>query len=350
MGEARLKEAMFYEPLEKDMVQCHLCSHHCRIVESKRGTCGVRENRDGTLYSLVYRRLVASHIDPIEKKPLFHFLPNSSAYSIATVGCNFRCQNCQNWEISQSSKPQSPIIGRDVAPEDIVKGAKRMKCTSIAYTYTEPVIFFEYAYDTAKLAVENGLKNVFVTNGYITEEALREISPYLHAANIDLKSFNDKFYRDNCGARLEPVLEAIKLHKKLGIWIEITTLIIPTLNDSEEDLRGIAKFIKDVGVETPWHVSAFYPTYHLIDLHPTPREKLRKARSIGIEVGLKYVYQGNTPGEGENTYCYQCGELLIERHGYRITKNKMIGSNCPYCSSELEGVWASSGRDMKQEK
>ena len=334
-----IKEAMFYEKLEGNVVRCHLCSHHCRIIEGKRGICGVRENIKGTLYSLVYGKLVASGVDPIEKKPLFHFLPGSSAYSIATVGCNFRCKNCQNWEISQSPKPQRPIMGKDVSPEEIVEAAKRMECESIAYTYTEPVIFMEYAYDTAKLAVEKGIKNVFVTNGYVTEEALREVAPCLHAANIDLKSFSDKFYRENCGARLEPVLEAIKLHRKLGIWIEITTLIIPKLNDSEENLKEIAEFIRDLGVDIPWHVSRFYPSYQLIDLPPTPIETLRKAREIGMEVGLRYVYQGNVPGEGENTYCYNCGELLIERYGYRIVRNRITDSNCPHCGAEIDGVW-----------
>ena len=241
-----MKEAMFYEKLADKAVRCHLCSHRCMIVESRRGICGVRENRKGTLYTLVYGRVVSRAVDPIEKKPLFHFLPGSSAYSIATVGCNFRCKNCQNWEISQLPKPQRPILGEAMSTEHIVASAEQMKCESIAYTYTEPVIFMEYAYDTAKLAAKNGIRNIFVTNGYVTEEALKEIAPYLHAANIDLKSSSDEFYRNNCGARLEPVLEAIRLHKKLGIWTEVTTLVIPKLNDSEKELTEIAEFIKDV--------------------------------------------------------------------------------------------------------
>jgi len=251
----------------------------------KRGICAVRENRSETLYSLVYGKAVARAVDPIEKKPLFHFLPGSRAYSIATAGCNFRCGNCQNFEISQMPKDRKIILGQDVSPEEIVMAAKRNNCESIAYTYTEPTIFFEYAYDTAKLARKEGIKNVFVTNGYITEEALVEIKPYLDAANIDLKSFSDDFYRKNCGARLKPVLDSIKLHKSFGIWIEITTLIIPTLNDSEEELRKIAEFIKEVGEETPWHISQFYPTYEFIDLPRTPVATLRRAREIGLEVG-----------------------------------------------------------------
>ena len=240
-----MKEAMFYEKLDDKMVKCNLCSHRCsRIADSKRGICGVRENRDGKLYSLVYGRVAARSVDPIEKKPLFHFLPGSRSYSIATVGCNLRCRNCQNYDISQLPKERGIIVGQNVSPEEIVSAAKRNSCESIAYTYSEPTIFFEYAYDTAKLASKEGIKNVFVTNGYITPEALKEISPYLDAANIDLKSFSDDFYRKNCGARLKPVLDSIKLYKSLGIWTEITTLIIPSLNDSEEELRKIAEFIK----------------------------------------------------------------------------------------------------------
>jgi pyruvate formate lyase activating enzyme len=332
-------EAMFYRKLEGNLVQCYLCSHRCRIVEGKRGVCGVRENRGGSLYSLVYGKLVSSHVDPIEKKPLFHFLPGSSAYSIATVGCNFRCKNCQNWATSQSPKPQNPIMGRDVPPEEIVEAAKRMSCETIAYTYTEPVIFMEYAHDTARLALEADIKNVFVTNGYVTHEALMEIAPYLHAANIDLNSCRDEFYKDNCGARLNPILDSIKLHKQLGIWIEVTTLIIPTLNDSAENLTEIAEFIAALGVDIPWHISRFFPAYELTDLPPTPIETMSQAREIGLRAGLRYVYQGNVPGVGENTYCYNCGELLIERYGYRIVKNRIVESRCPRCGVEIDGVW-----------
>ena len=334
-----MKEAMFYEKVGDNAVKCHLCSHRCKIVDMKRGICGVRENRGGTLYTLVYGKVVSRAVDPIEKKPLFHFLPGSSAYSIATVGCNFRCGNCQNWEISQMPKPKNPIIGEDVPPEEIVEVANQLRCKSIAYTYTEPTIFMEYAYDTARLAIKDEIKNVFVTNGYVTNEALSEVAPYIHAANIDLKSCSDEFYRKNCGARLDPVLEAIKLYKRLGIWIEITTLIIPQLNDSEENLKEIVAFIKDVGVEIPWHVSRFYPKYQLIDFSPTPIETLCKAKEIGLEAGLKYVYQGNVSGDGENTYCYACGELLIERYGYRVTKNKIVNSSCFSCGVEIDGVW-----------
>ena len=335
-----MKEAMFYEKLDNDLVDCNLCSHRCsRIADSKRGLCSVRENRDGTLYSLVYGKAVARSVDPIEKKPLFNFLPGSSVYSIATVGCNFRCDNCQNYDISQLPKERGTIVGADVSPEEIVLAAKLSNCKSIAYTYSEPTIFFEYAYDIAKHAKEEGIKNVFVTNGYITPEALKKISPYLDAANIDLKSFSDDFYRKRCGAHLEPVLDSIRLYKSLGIWTEITTLIIPTLNDSEEELRKIAEFISEVGEDTPWHISQFYPTYKLIDLPRISVAKLRKAREIGMEAGLKYVYEGNVPGEdGENTYCPNCQKRLIHRFRYNIRENKIKNSKCSYCGAEIDGL------------
>jgi len=335
-----LKEALFYEKINGNLVKCNLCSHRCpRIAVSKRGICAVRENQNGTLYSLVYGKVIAANVDPIEKKPLYHFLPGSSSYSIGTMGCNFRCGNCQNYDISQTPKEGNMVLGQDVSPEEIVSQAKRSNCASIAYTYSEPTIFFEFAYDTAKLARKAGIKNVFVTNGYITQEALREIAPYLDAANIDLKSYSDSFYRQNCGARLEPVLESIRLYKTLGIWTEITTLIIPSLNDSEKELRKIAEFIKDLGEETPWHVSQFYPLYKLTELPITSLAALRRAREIGKEAGLRHVYLGNVPGEGENTYCHRCDGLLIERYGYRITKNKIADSVCPYCGAEIDGFW-----------
>ena len=336
-----MKEAMFYEKLNNNFIKCNLCNHRCpKIADSKRGICGVRENINGTLYSLVYGKAVARSTDPIEKKPLFHFLPSSRAYSVATVGCNFRCHNCQNYDISQLPNVLGPMVGAEVSSEEIVLAAKLSNCVSIAYTYSEPTIFFEYALDTAKLAHKEGIKNVFVTNGYITPEALREIAPYLDAANIDLKSFSDKFYRENCGARLEPVLDSIKLHRSLGIWIEITTLIIPALNDSENEFRKIAEFIKEVGEDIPWHVTQFHPTYKLIDPPRTPVMTLRKARQIGLDVGLRYVYEGNVPGEnGENTYCHKCKQMLIHRHGYKILENNIQNSACPYCEAEIDGVY-----------
>ena len=333
---------MFFEKFGDKLVNCNLCSHRCSyIAHSKRGICGVRENRNGNLYSLVYGKVVASAVDPIEKKPLFHFLPGSKSYSIATVGCNFHCDNCQNYDISQLPKERNRIIGRELSPEDIIFAAIENKCESISYTYSEPTIFFEYAYDIARLASKKGLKNVFVTNGYITEDALREINPYLDAANIDLKSISDDFYRKNCGARLQPVLDSIRLYKSLRIWIEITTLIIPSLNDSEEEFRKIANFIKELGEETPWHITQFHPTYNLIELPSTPITTLRKARDIGLETGLRYVYEGNVPGEtGENTYCPNCNKILIHRFGYQIQEKKLKNSTCSYCGEKIDGVYS----------
>lgn len=331
---------MLYEKIGDKKVQCNLCAHRCKINEGKKGICLVRENRDGTLYTLVYGRTISQHVDPIEKKPLFNFYPGTTAYSIATVGCNFKCQFCQNWEISQMVRDEHLIMGNEASPESIVENAKKYGSKSIAYTYTEPTIFFEYAYDTAKLAHEVDIKNVFVTNGYMTEEAIKKIEPYLDAANVDLKSFSDDFYRKLCGAKLQPVLDALKLMKKLGIWVEVTTLIIPTLNDSSEELREIAKFIvNELGEGTPWHISRFYPAYNLTDKPPTPIETIHKAREIGLNEGLKYVYEGNVPGStGENTYCPNCKNLIIERWGYQIINKATKDGKCPYCESRIYGV------------
>ena len=334
-----MREAMFYEKQDNKFVRCFLCSHRCTIPESKKGICNVRLNKDGVLYTLVYGNLVSEAIDPIEKKPLYHFHPGSLAYSIATPGCNFKCKNCQNFEISQVTNGKEIITREFTKPEDLISAAKKYDCLSIAYTYTEPTIFFEYAFDTAILAHESGLKNIFVTNGYITEEALIKISPFLDGANIDLKSFSDNFYRKNCGAELQPVLDSIKLYKKLGIWIEITTLVIPTLNDTEEEFKGIADFIKNLGAETPWHISAFHPTYKMLELPRTPSSTLRKARKIGYELGLKYIYTGNVPGdEGENTYCFNCGEILIKRYGFQLANKKIENGKCPRCNTKIDGI------------
>lgn len=333
-----MKEAMFYEKLDEGKVKCYLCCHYCVIKPGKRGRCAVRENRDGTLFSLVYGKVIARNIDPIEKKPLFHFHPGSRSYSIATVGCNFRCLHCQNHEIAQYPKLHPDIAGEDMTPEDVVNEAERMGCRSISYTYTEPTIFMEFAYDCARLAHDRGIKNVFVSNGYTGPEAARKFAPYLDANNIDLKG-DDGFYKNVVGARLQPVLDTIKLMKHLGIWVEVTTLIIPTYNDSEEFLRWVADFIKSVDPAIPWHVTRFYPTYKLLDQPGTPPAILRRAREIGLEAGLKYVYEGNVPGEGgENTYCPSCGKLLLERFGFSLTQINLKNGRCPGCNSIIDGV------------
>ena len=334
-----MREALLYEKLKNKKVRCNLCPHHCVIEEAKRGICGVKENKEGTLYSLVYGRAVASGVDPIEKKPFFHFFPGSYAFSIATVGCNFSCLFCQNADISQFPKEKKEIIGEFLPPEEIVSYAKRNKCKSISYTYTEPTIFFEYAYETAKIAHQQGIKNNFVTNGFISKEAIKLISPYLDAANVDLKSFGDDFYKKFCGARLQPVLDSLKLMKELGIWVEVTTLIIPTLNDSAEELKSIAEFILGLGQETPWHISRFYPHYKMADLPPTPVETLHKAREIGKKAGLNYVYSGNVPGdEGENTFCPHCGKKVISRYGFQSLENRLKEGKCPYCGTKIAGI------------
>ena len=339
-----MKEAMLYESLPKNRVRCNLCAHHCLIREGKKGICQVRENRDGKLYTLVYGRTISQNIDPIEKKPLFHFYPGSTAYSIATPGCNFRCAWCQNWEISQMPKEQHLIAGYEATPEEIVAQAQAHGCHSIAYTYTEPTIFFEYAYDTARLAHDAGLANIFVTNGYMTEAMLQTFSPYLDAANVDLKAFRDQTYRKYVGARLQPVLDSLKAIKKLGIWLEVTTLVIPGLNDESAELQDAAQFIvQELGTDTPWHISRFFPDYQLMDLPPTPQKSLERAWEIGKSVGLKYVYLGNVPGEEkQNTYCPKCGTLLIRRNIFGSLSNRIKEGCCPDCDYVIAGVGSSN--------
>ncbi|MBT1072450.1 AmmeMemoRadiSam system radical SAM enzyme [Pelotalea chapellei] len=334
-----MKEALFYEKMEENRVRCGLCRFRCVIRDGARGICAVRENREGILYSLVYGKVCAEHIDPIEKKPLFHFMPGSTSYSIATVGCNFHCHHCQNYTISQVA-PSAPVQGPEQTPHQIVQKALGGGCASISYTYTEPTIFFEFACDTARLAREAGLRNIFVTNGYICREPLEAIAPFLDAANIDLKAFSEEFYRDNVHARLSEVLDSIIEYRRQGIWIEITTLLIPGMNDSDEELKALASFIvSNLGADTPWHVSQFHPTYKLTDIRSTPVETLRRARDIGRTAGLHYVYEGNIPGKGgENTTCPTCSSLLIGRFGFLIDRNRIRNGTCPDCGAAIAGV------------
>lgn len=332
-----MKEARFYERLEKDRVRCNLCAHYCVIAEGKLGVCNVRQNVGGALYTLVYDRTISQNVDPVEKKPLYHFYPGSKSYSIATPGCNLRCHWCQNWEISQMPREQHFIAGREATPEQIVAAAVQSGCRSIAYTYTEPTIFFEYAYDTARLAHEAGIANVFVTNGYMTAEMLEMLHPYLDAANVDLKAFRKKTYQRYAGAGLEPVLESLKTMKQLGIWVEVTTLVIPDINDDAEELKDVAQFIvQELGPDTPWHISRFHPGYKMADRPSTPLETLQRAEEIGREQGLHYVYLGNVAGES-NTYCHSCGQLLIRRHGYWIAENNIRNGQCPACETLVSG-------------
>lgn len=331
---------MFYSTLDDERVKCELCPHQCVIGPDKFGLCGVRQNREGRLITHVYGQVIAAHIDPIEKKPLFHFLPGSRAFSIATIGCNFQCPFCQNWQISQASKGGSPAIpGDKFSPEEVVTATIRSASRSISYTYTEPTIFFEYAYDTARLASQQGIKNNFVTNGYITAEALQEIFPYLDAANVDLKSFREEFYKKFCKARLQPVLETISRMKKLGIWVEVTTLVIPGENDNQEELRDIARFLVGIDPNIPWHISRFHPDYKFTAREATPLKTLLQAYQIGREEGLRYVYLGNVPGKGEDTYCPSCKRVVIRRFGFFNVEIHLEGSRCSYCGQTIAGVF-----------
>lgn len=333
-------EALLYEKLTDSRVQCGLCAHRCQINPGRRGLCGVRENKDGILYSLVFGTLIAEHVDPIEKKPFFHVYPASRSYSIATVGCNFSCEFCQNHEISQMPSSTLMITGEDTPPAVIVERAMNSSCKTIAYTYTEPTVYLETAVETAKIACREGLKNLFVTNGFMTAEAVEIIAPYVSAANVDLKSFQEEFYKKQCGAKLHPVLDSLIKMKEVGIWLEITTLLIPGLNDSVEELKDIAAFISSLGSETPWHISRFYPQFKMGNVPATPVSSLHRACDIGKEAGLKYVYSGNVPGDdGENTYCSNCDQLLIRRYAYRIIENSLSGHSCLQCGKILEGIF-----------
>jgi pyruvate formate lyase activating enzyme len=331
---------MLWRILEEGKVECFLCAHRCHVAPAKVGVCGVRENRQGKLVTHVYGDVIAAHIDPIEKKPLYHFLPGTASFSIATVGCNFRCPFCQNWHISQAGKKDKGFGGgQALSPEEIVQAAKKRGCQSISYTYTEPTIFFEYAFDTAKLARGAGLANVFVTNGYMTAEALRLIQPYLDAANVDLKAFQDETYKKVCGARLGPVLDSIRLMRELGIWIEVTTLVVPGMNDGDEELAAIARFIASVSPEIPWHISRFHPDYKYTQTPATPIETLRKAAALAREAGLKFIYIGNVGGESEATVCPRCGKILIRRSGFSVEENRIKAGQCPSCGSPIAGVF-----------
>jgi pyruvate formate lyase activating enzyme len=335
-----MKEALLYEKLESKLTRCYLCSHHCKIADKKFGFCGVRQNIDGTLYTHAYGKVIAAHIDPIEKKPLYHFFPGSSAFSIATIGCNFHCGFCQNWEISQNNFRDGATLGEEeFLPQEIVAEALRNRCKSISYTYTEPTVFFEYAFETAKLAKVKGLYNNFVTNGYMTAEALEMIKPYLDAANVDLKFFKDSSYKKICAGSLQPVLDSIRLMHDLGIWVELTTLVVPGENDSKEQLTGIAEFIASVDKNMPWHVSKFHPDYKFTGHQPTPEATLKKAQEIGKKAGLTYIYIGNVMGFGNDTFCPTCKKLLIKREIFSVLENNIKQGKCAFCNAPIPGVF-----------
>jgi len=334
-----MKEAMYYKKLKGNLVQCELCPHRCVIKEGNRGICGVRENRKGVLHSLVYGKLCSANAESIEKKPLYHFLPGTYAYSVATVGCNLKCKNCQNYEISQEKPERIPFLS--LKPEEVVKNAIESGCKSIAYTFTEPTVFYEVALDIAKLAKKQGIKNVIVSNGFINPEPLKQLCNYIDAANIDLKSINDKFYKDVCGARVNPVLESLKILKQENVWTEITNLLIPTLNDSEKDIKELIEWIKEnLGTSAVLHFTAFYPTYKLSYLEPTPTSTLKKARKLALPE-LNYVYTGNiVDDEGDNTYCPKCKKILVKRRLFSIIENNLNEGRCSKCNAKIEGIWS----------
>jgi pyruvate formate lyase activating enzyme len=339
-GLIKTKLASHFISLEGGEIQCALCPRHCRVPEGKRGYCRVRENRGGKYYSLVYGNPCAVHLDPIEKKPFFHVLPGTGSFSLATSGCNFECKFCQNWEISQAS-PED-LYNYDLPPELAVKKAKEMRARSVAYTYVEPVIFYEYMMDTGRLAKEEGLLNVYHSNGFIDPAPLRELCQILSAANIDLKAFTDSFYRKLCNGSLAPVLETLKTLKREKIHLEITNLIIPTENDQMEAVNEMCLWVKkELGADTPIHFSRFYPLYKLQNLPPTPVSTLEKARAIALSAGLEYVYIGNVPGhEGENTFCPNCHKKIIQRIGFMVGEMHLNKGKCGYCGKPIPGIWA----------
>ncbi len=331
-----MHQALFYELFKEKTVKCNLCPHHCLIQEGKLGICAVRKNVNGKLYSLVYGKSMSAQIDPIEKKPLFHFLPGSKIYSFCTAGCNFKCDFCQNWTSSQSSK-NGDIAGENKSPKQIIQEAIHYGCNSIAMTYTEPTIYYEYCLDVCKEAKKHDLKTVFVSNGYINKEPVDKIAKYLDAINIDLKSFNNEFYKKICGAKLQPVLDSIKYYHKKGIWVEITTLIIPDENDSDDELKQIAEFITSVDKSIPWHISKFHPDYKMTNKNTTSVETLHKAHEIGKKAGLKYIYTGNVRDAYENTYCPKCNKILIHRYGFQIIETNMKKNKCKFCNEKIAG-------------
>ena len=335
-----LKRAVLWEQAEDKKVRCGLCNWRCLIDDGKLGRCCVRKNIDGALYSLNYDKIISANVDPIEKKPLFHFQPGSRSFSVATMGCNFRCEFCQNWQISQAAVEDGRIEGQAISPEEIVESAVRGGCKSIAYTYTEPTIFMELCADCGRLGKEYGLANVFVSNGFMTREAIDFAGDWLGGINVDLKSFSEDYYRRLCKARLGPVLDTISyIAKETDIWLEITTLLVPGENDSDEELKQLTDFIvSKAGADVPWHISRFHPQYKYLDSTPTPIDTLERAEEIGKAAGLSYIYLGNVPGaKAESTFCKTCGRLLIERVGYRIVANKIRNSSCPDCGAEIAG-------------
>ena len=341
IGEKRgMHEALFYEKIDDKTVRCQLCFNRCTLTNGQRGFCRVREPVDGKLYSLVYELVCSTHVDPIEKKPMFHMLPGSKAFSIATAGCNSRCKYCQNWTISQKSPEE--VRNQRLSNQDLVSSTIANGCRSIAYTYTEPIIFYEYVLAASGLAHKNGIYNIMVTGGKINPEPLKRICSVVDAANIDLKGFDDKYLKEVCAQKLDNILETIMIMKKEGVWIELTNLIVPTLNDNMADIRKMVKWVKaNVGPDVPIHFSRFWPQYKLRSLYPTPVETLKEARSIALEEGLHYAYIGNVPEiGGESTTCPHCGKVVIKRQGYKVLDNNVSAEGkCKFCGGTIAGIW-----------
>jgi len=331
--------ALFYQALPNNQIKCLLCPQACEVFDGDRGNCGVRENRGGKYYTLVYGNPCAVHVDPVEKKPFFHVLPGSFSYSIATAGCNLHCQFCQNWEISQALPEETYNI--NLPPDQVVAQAQQKRAASIAHTYVEPVIFYEYMLAVGQLARKAGVLNVCHSNGYINPEPLEKLAGVLDAACIDLKAFTNKFYQELVGGELEPVLKSLKAFHRRGVHVEIVNLIVPQHNDRPEDITAMCRWIKDnLGPLTPLHFSRFYPMHKMQSLHPTPASTLEKARDLARQAGLKYVYIGNLPGhEAESTFCHSCGKRVISRQGYLIGEVKLNNGHCGYCGTRIPGIW-----------
>ena len=333
------REASHYEKLDDKKISCRLCPHQCQVADLERGSCGVRENRGGTYYTLVYGQPCAVHIDPIEKKPLFHYFPGSQAYSLATAGCNFSCRFCQNWEISQRRPEQVQAV--KLLPEEVIRQARGHDCPLIAHTYSEPVVFFEYMRDCAALGREKGIPNVMISNGYIQKKPLIELCRLLGAVKIDLKAFTEKFYREQCGGTLKPVLDTLLTLRGEKIWFEIVVLLIPGLNDSREEIEKMCRWLsREMGSDVPLHFSRFSPTFMLKNLPPTPPATLQMARRIALAAGIHFCYIGNLISEAEHTYCPSCGKLLLRRLMFSVSNEGMKGNRCRFCQTIIPGVFA----------
>ena len=333
-------EAMFWEELPDRKVKCVLCPRECQVADVERGYCGVRENRGGQYQTLVYGALCSANVDPVEKKPLFHYRPGTTAFSIATAGCNIECKFCQNWQISQFRPEQVPSAV--VTPDRLISACQSRRSPTIAYTYSEPVIFYEYMHDTAALARRHGIGSVMISNGYIQEEPLRQLCKHLTGVKIDLKAFTETFYRDLCAGELKPVLKVLEVLKDIGIWFELVVLIIPTHNDSPDEIRRMSNWvIERLGPDVPMHFTRFHPTYRVTNLPATPVSTLERCRKIAMDAGVHYVYAGNVPmHEGENTYCHSCGHELIRRIGFRVKFTRLADGRCPKCDTQIPGVWS----------